>query len=300
MKNIYIYLVILFGYNQILLSQAKLPVCNKVKYGILRENVKNSTSHSYYTMYFTPQKSLYLEDTAIVKKNPKQENEPSEKEGNRMMRESIKKKESVTRTITTTNVIYRTDTTKEFIFNKQDANIYSLEIKPPDIKFFYKDSANFKWKIKNDTKKIGQYLCQKAETFFRGRRHIVWFAAELPYPYGPWKFKGLPGMILESHTVGYARIVSKSFSFAINDKECSFERADKYLNNGEEVLSYRQRLRKIYEHERKISEEKGRKDMQNTVPRWLSAFVTYKHDYIYKEDGFEKFDNSFFEDPEEE
>lgn len=58
-------------------------------------------------------------------------------------------------------------------------------------------SPFFNWDIVDDYKKIGSYLCQKALVTFRGREYTAWFAQELPVSSGPWKFSGLPGLILE-------------------------------------------------------------------------------------------------------
>lgn len=55
---------------------------------------------------------------------------------------------------------------------------------------------NFDWKLNNNTKKIGRFNCVDATTTFRGRKYIAWFAPSIPVPYGPWKFGGLPGLIL--------------------------------------------------------------------------------------------------------
>ena len=57
---------------------------------------------------------------------------------------------------------------------------------------------DFNWKIfDNETKKIGQYECIKATCNFRGTNIIAYFTLEIPIPFGPWKFKDLPGLILE-------------------------------------------------------------------------------------------------------
>jgi GLPGLI family protein len=55
------------------------------------------------------------------------------------------------------------------------------------------------WKIEKETKKIGQFNCKKATTFFRGRNYTAWFCPEIAVPFGPWKLHGLPGLILEAY-----------------------------------------------------------------------------------------------------
>ena len=55
---------------------------------------------------------------------------------------------------------------------------------------------NFGWEILPETKDILGYKCQKAKGKFRGREYIAWFSSEIPRSDGPWKFSGLPGLIL--------------------------------------------------------------------------------------------------------
>ena len=42
-------------------------------------------------------------------------------------------------------------------------------------------------------------LLQKAECDFRGRHYIAWFNPKIPIPDGPWKLRGLPGLIIEAY-----------------------------------------------------------------------------------------------------
>jgi GLPGLI family protein len=56
---------------------------------------------------------------------------------------------------------------------------------------------NFKWGITNEKKKIGNFNCKKATVSFRGRFYEAWYAEEIPLRNGPWKFCGLPGLIIK-------------------------------------------------------------------------------------------------------
>ena len=53
------------------------------------------------------------------------------------------------------------------------------------------------WKISTEKKKIGEFQTQKATTHFAGRNWIAWFTADVPIQDGPYKFSGLPGLIVE-------------------------------------------------------------------------------------------------------
>ena len=53
------------------------------------------------------------------------------------------------------------------------------------------------WIIANDTATILGMLCNKATTYFRGRHYEAWFTKTIPTVHGPWKFYGLPGLIVK-------------------------------------------------------------------------------------------------------
>lgn len=57
--------------------------------------------------------------------------------------------------------------------------------------------VKFDWKILPEKTKIGNWNVQKAETDFAGRHWIAWFSAEIPIQDGPYKFYGLPGLIVK-------------------------------------------------------------------------------------------------------
>lgn len=53
------------------------------------------------------------------------------------------------------------------------------------------------WRISDSTQTVLSYVCQKATCRYRGRNYIAWFTPEIPVSDGPWKFFGLPGLILK-------------------------------------------------------------------------------------------------------
>lgn len=55
------------------------------------------------------------------------------------------------------------------------------------------------WVLHSESKEILTYTCQKATTSFRGRDYTAWFTKELPQG-GPWKYDGLPGLILSIYS----------------------------------------------------------------------------------------------------
>ena len=75
---------------------------------------------------------------------------------------------------------------------------YTLKIPKMNDRFFYTEKLDqFEWQILPVTKSIKDYKVQKAKTSFKGRDYIAWFTPEIPISEGPYKFNGLPGLILE-------------------------------------------------------------------------------------------------------
>ena len=61
----------------------------------------------------------------------------------------------------------------------------------------YEESFDcFNWLITSEIDTIHNYVCQKAICDFGGRTWEAWFTLELPFSDGPYKFCGLPGLIL--------------------------------------------------------------------------------------------------------
>lgn len=72
------------------------------------------------------------------------------------------------------------------------------------------------WKLLSESKKIGDYNCQKAIGTFRGREYTVWFTPDIPVSHGPWKLRGLPGLIIEAD--GGEKYSFKAIKINLNPK----------------------------------------------------------------------------------
>ncbi|UQB67908.1 GLPGLI family protein [Epilithonimonas zeae] len=68
--------------------------------------------------------------------------------------------------------------------------------------YVYEEKPNLKWNISSEKEKIGVYNTQKATTEFGERKWTAWFTPEIPIQDGPYKFSGLPGLIVKIEDAG--------------------------------------------------------------------------------------------------
>lgn len=65
------------------------------------------------------------------------------------------------------------------------------------------------WETGDSTKTVLGYECIMASADYHGRKWTAWFASEIPVQDGPWKLRGLPGLILEaSDSTGHHTFVA--------------------------------------------------------------------------------------------
>ncbi|MDF2930814.1 MAG: hypothetical protein K0R36_145 [Chryseobacterium sp.] len=100
---------------------------------------------------------------------------------------------------------------KTYLFTRISSDSYKIE-----------EDQKPEWKILPDKQKIGEYNAQKATTKFGGREWTAWFSTDLPFQDGPYKFYGLPGLIvkIEDKTVSHSMTLVGNKTIAIAaDKE---------------------------------------------------------------------------------
>lgn len=67
----------------------------------------------------------------------------------------------------------------------------------PDYLEYTEPLGGMKWEIGEETDTVCGYACTKATASYGGREWEAWFAEDIPTQFGPWKFNGLPGLILK-------------------------------------------------------------------------------------------------------
>lgn len=60
-------------------------------------------------------------------------------------------------------------------------------------------ASKIEWTLLSEVKSIGNYSCRLATATIDGDTIYAWYTTQIPFDEGPFKFKGLPGLILEVH-----------------------------------------------------------------------------------------------------
>ena len=109
--------------------------------------------------------------------------------------------------------------------------------------------SNFKWKISKEKRQILKYNCTKATTSFRGREYEAWFTDEIAIANGPWKFCGLPGLIVA------VKDVNSKYSYELTgiNLKANFDPAilaipkvyqkDKAISQRDFIMTYKNRIK---------------------------------------------------------
>lgn len=82
------------------------------------------------------------------------------------------------------------------LIRKKNSTINSNYIMVQNM-FLIETDDKMSWNLENETKMIGGYKVQKATTKYGGRNWTAWFTKDINLSEGPYKFKGLPGLIFE-------------------------------------------------------------------------------------------------------
>ena len=101
--------------------------------------------------------------------------------------------------------------TGDVILNYPEGKLTYTDLVTPIYQEYSESFPPMEWQIEEDQDTICGYLCTKAIGSYGGRDWEVWYAEEIPSYFGPWKFSGLPGLIMaakDSEGVNEFRAIS--------------------------------------------------------------------------------------------
>ena len=85
---------------------------------------------------------------------------------------------------------------------------------------------SMQWTLESEKQTICGYQCQRATCHWRGRDYVAWFTSAIPMKSGPWKFGGLPGLIMKiydtKHLFTWEAVSVENGSFPILQLEERF------------------------------------------------------------------------------
>lgn len=120
------------------------------------------------------------------------------------------------------------------------------------------DERKIEWKILPEKQKIGEWNAQKATAEFAGRKWVAWYAEDIPLPDGPYKFHGLPGLIVKvEDTRGYHSFELKGVSKITEDIANAPE-----MYRPNEIEIDRKKYRKVFWEDRDDPARQVRQMMQ--------------------------------------
>jgi GLPGLI family protein len=85
-----------------------------------------------------------------------------------------------------------------YLNHPADKITYKEEIFGKSHSYYYQEDLSYpSWTLDSEKAMIAGYPCQLATCAYRGRTYQAWFTMEIPLSYGPYKFGGLPGLVLK-------------------------------------------------------------------------------------------------------
>jgi GLPGLI family protein len=154
-------------------------------------------------------------------------------------------------------------------FSAGSSTVYTdTPLKVPSFHYI-DDIGGQDWNLHEDTATVAGYLCQKAVCSFRGRIIEAWFTPEIPINNGPWKFGGLPGLILKLYDTDKLKVFECS---AIEIFEQAYPVRTFVFKNYEETSreKYRKIVIEMYKDYKKVSGIKMTSSSSAEASAWFS------------------------------
>ena len=198
----------------------------------------------------SPDKSLYFNETSLYC-----DSMTSTPEGKKALREM---QMAAWMTVTPTGITINKNNgnvpdKKIYQYIEKDngsATIHEYNEWAKEAGYYTEPFDELQWEIEDSTTTILGFECIKAKADYHGRQWTAWFTPEIPVSDGPWKLRGLPGLILRAYsndlflfkatevnsTDSEVPTIYSTDSYAKIDRKKAFANQEHYNNNREAYL----------------------------------------------------------------
>ncbi|TRX71397.1 GLPGLI family protein [Carboxylicivirga sp. M1479] len=96
------------------------------------------------------------------------------------------------------NISYKQTTDSTLLYQNHQQGYFVYEEKLGREHLVMQEKLDlFDWRLTGEKDTIVNYPCKSAIAEFRGREYMAYYTTDLPFTAAPWKFHGLPGVMLK-------------------------------------------------------------------------------------------------------
>lgn len=177
MRTYFILCFILF--SNLILSQNTLSfeyvVKYKMSYNISSQNT--SKQEEIFYLFINDKESFYISENLLAKDSIIVTDQIFSYDLSKLMKY---------RTYFVDRIYFNSYMKNQISFIKYNSNYFS----------FNNENTKLNWTVTNEKKTIGNITCSSATIESLGRKWKAYYADSYPFPYGPHRFQGLPGLII--------------------------------------------------------------------------------------------------------
>lgn len=117
----------------------------------------------------------------------------------------------------------------------------------------YEPTPQMDWVLTADTMHVSGYMCSRAEITFKGVKWSVWYTEEIPSSAGPWRLRGLPGIIVKAEGDAHRFVLAElrreatpiTYTPSVDIERMEYSKLLKYRN---QIFGSKQYAKNPYHH----------------------------------------------------
>ncbi len=186
------YSILLFAlFTTLVFSQRNQEILVEYEYTFVEDSLnRNNVKSETMQLYILPEQTVFIGKNLYIRDSIHHHRTNNNFVLNNAVNGVIKV-DAINQGIPKTDLRYR-------IIHTRGKDNYTIHTTLGPTKFSFDDQMELlEWKLSNEREVFLGYNIQKAEVQALGRKWEVWYTEDIPLSYGPYKFHGLPGLIVK-------------------------------------------------------------------------------------------------------